>query len=106
MLILTKRLPPTPDASLIRLLVAPSLENDLDLYDLDAEQALAQSDLDTEMFTHLPPDYGKLSGKFVHHSKSFYGLKEASRMRNELLVSKFREYGFEQCLFINLSIQG
>lgn len=46
---------PTPAASSIRLLVATSLENDLDLFHLDAEQAFVQSDVDTETFMRIPP---------------------------------------------------
>ena len=45
---------PTPAPSSIRLVVAVSLENDLDLFHFDAEQAFVQSKLDTDIYMQMP----------------------------------------------------
>ena len=88
---------PTPASPSIRLLVATAVEQDFDLFHFDAEQAFVQSDLDNEIYMRLPPGCGDLSGKVVLLHKSLYGLKQASRTWNKLLVSRLKGYGFEQC---------
>ena len=45
----------------------------------------------------LPSGRGGLSGKTVCLNKSLYGLKQASRTWNDLLVSRLLALGFEQC---------
>ena len=88
---------PTPTAALIRLLVATVVMLDQELFHLDAEQAYVQSKLNEDIYMKLPPGCGASSNSVVLLNKSLYGLKQASRSWNELLVSKRRKYGLEQC---------
>ena len=88
---------PTPIASSMRLVVAVSLEHDLDLFHFDIEQAFVQSKLDTDFYMQMPQRCGDLSGKVVLLNKSLYGLKQAARSWFDLLVSTLKSNGFEQC---------
>ena len=70
---------PCPSAASIRLLAAIACELDLDLSHFDAEQAFVQSELDEDVYVHLPKGCGSMSGKVVRLRKNLYGLKQASR---------------------------
>ena len=88
---------PTPLSASVRLLAAVAVENDLDLFHFDAEQAFVQSKLSEDIYMRLPEGCGADSGKVVKLAKSLYGLKQASRSWNELLVKTLLKFGFEQC---------
>ena len=77
-------------------MVCSALDNDLDLFHFDAEQAFVQSNIDTDIFMRMPPGSGSLSGKVVKLNKSLYGLKQSARSWHDHLVSTLRKIGFEQ----------
>lgn len=65
----------------------------------DLEQAFVQSELlDSEMYLQLPSGCGAMPEKVVRLSKSFYGLKQASRQWRQLVLSHVKDFGCEQCL--------
>ena len=84
---------PTPSAVSIRLIAATSVENDLHLFHLDAEQAFVQSKLDTDVYMRMPRGCGDLSGKVVILNKSLYELKQAARTWHELLITTLKKNG-------------
>ena len=49
------------------------------------------------MHMRLPPAFREKTGQVVHLNKSLYGLKQAGRMFNAVLVSTVVGYGLEQC---------
>ena len=71
---------------------------DWDLRHSDFYQAFIQSELDTEIFSRLPPGCRRLSGKVVRLKKTLYGLEQSGRSTYKLLSSTLVECGFEQCL--------
>ncbi len=81
----------------MRLLAAIAVQEDLDLYHFDAEQAFGQSNLDEELYMKLPQGYGRASGMTAKLARSLYGLKQASSKLYELLASKLIDFGLEQC---------
>ena len=87
---------PTPASATIRLVVCTALNNDLDLFHFDAEQALVQSDIDADIYMRMPAGSGDLSGKIVKLNKSLYGLKQSARSWYDHLVSTLKGIGFEQ----------
>ena len=48
---------------------------DRNLRHLDVDQAFIQSELDTDIYMHLPLGCGSVSGKVVLINKALYGLK-------------------------------
>ena len=86
---------PTPAPSCVRLLALIACELDLDLCHFDAEQAFIQSDLEDNVFMHLPQGCGDLSGKVARLNRSQYGLKQASRSWHGHLITRMKSFGFE-----------
>ena len=89
---------PTVAVSRVRLLTAMACELDLDLCHFDIEQAFVQSDLEENIYMHLPQGCGRMSGKIVRLNKSLYGLKQASRQWQAHLTRRLLSLGFVQCL--------
>ena len=82
----------------MRLLSATTCELDLDVCHFYVEQALVQSKLDEDVFLCLPKGCGRLSGKIVRLNKSFYRLKQASRLWYAHIMSCLKMVDFQQCL--------
>lgn len=61
---------PTPSFPSIRSLIATAVEQGMDLLHMGAEQAIVQSNIDTDIYMRLPPRCGELPGKvvLVHNS--------------------------------------
>lgn len=70
---------------------------DLRLLNLDAEQAFVQSKLDEDTYMKLPAGCGHPNDSVLLSNKSQCGLKHTSQSWNELLASKLRGFGLEQC---------
>ena len=58
-----------------RLAAAVARQLDRNLRHLDVDQAFIQSELDTDIYMHLPLGCGSVSGKVVLINKALYGLK-------------------------------
>ena len=88
-----------PNASITsnRLLAAMTCKLDWDLH-LDVDQAFIQAELDTDIFSRLPPGCGEMSRKVVLLNEALYGLKQSGRSWHKLLLPTLVECGFEQCL--------
>ena len=52
---------------------------DWDLIHLDVDEAFIESELDTDIYLHLSPGCGSVSGKVVILNKTLYGLKQIGR---------------------------
>ena len=87
---------PTPSPSSIKLLTKIAVEYDLPIYHLDVEQAFIRAEFDCDIYMRLPPAFREKNGQVVHLNKSLYGLKQAGRMFNALLVNVVVGYGLEQ----------
>ena len=64
---------------------------------LDCPKAFTQADLGTPCYMKPPPGMKLPRGKCLRLYKSVYGLKQASRLFNRLLVSFFTQLGFTTC---------
>ena len=71
---------------------------DWDLRHLDVDQAIIQSELDTDICLRLPPGCESVSGKVAILKKALYGLKQSGRVWYQVLSLTLVECGFEQCL--------
>ena len=78
---------PTASTTSNRIVAAMACKIDWDLRHLDVDQAIIQSELDTEIFVGLPPGCRRLSGKVVRLNKALYGLKRSDRSWYKLLSS-------------------
>ena len=87
---------PCPQSPSVRLVLGIAVQQNLDLFHFDAQQAFIQSDLNEEVYMRLPPGCGKSSGTTVRLRRSLYGLKQAPRAWHSLLVSTLQKYGLEQ----------
>ena len=84
---------PTASTTSNRMVAAMACKLDWDLRHLDFDQAIIQSELDTEIFLRFPPGCGRLSGKVVRLNKVLYGLKQSGRSWYTLLLSTLVESG-------------
>ncbi|CAB1106485.1 unnamed protein product [Ectocarpus sp. CCAP 1310/34] len=89
---------PTVSVSSVRLLAALACEQNLDLCHFDILQAFVQSELDEDVFMHLPQGCGRSSGLIAKLCESLYGLKQASRRWYAHLTRCLLLLGFLQCL--------
>ena len=96
-------------ASTIRLALALAAYYDYNLTSIDVRQAYLYADLKEELYMAVPPGLPRHDGQgnpiALKLNKSLYGLKQAGREWNELLVSFLLTWGFTQskidvCLFI------
>jgi len=77
----------------------------LHFHHLDVDTASLNGILQEEIYMHLPQGIGLNSGKFVHLLHSIYGLKQASRVWNELLDTELGKLGFkwitvDYCIYV------
>ena len=79
--------------------VIPALAAHYGLYKryLDCPKAFTQADSDTPCYMKPPPGMKYPNGKCLKLHKSVYGLKQASRLFNQLLVSFLVSIGFVAC---------
>ena len=83
--------------STLKMLLALSAHYDLYKRHLDCPKAFTQADSDTPCYMKPPPGMKLPCGKCLRLHKSIYGLKQASRLFNQLLVSFFHQLGFTVC---------
>ena len=89
---------PSPSAAPVNMRVTVANEKGLPVYHLDVSQASVQAPLSEEILMRLPPGCGELTGKIVRLLKCQYGLKQAGRAWDMLLVNWLvEEIGLEQC---------
>ena len=89
----------------IRILCALTLLLKLHLHHLDVDTAFLNGILQEEIYMRLPQGIGLNSGKFVRLLRSIYGLKQASRVWNELLDTELGKLGFKRitadyCIYV------
>ena len=77
----------------------------LHFYHLDVNTAFLNGILQEEIYMHLPQGIGLNSGKFFCLLRSIYGLKQASRVWNELLDTELGKLGFKRitadyCIYV------
>ena len=83
--------------STLRIVLAIAAHYGLFKRHLDCPKAFTQADLDTPCYMKPPPGMKLPRGKCLRLHKSVYGLKQASRLFNRLLVSFFTDIGFTIC---------
>ncbi|GKB42800.1 putative RNA-directed DNA polymerase [Tanacetum coccineum] len=82
---------------IVRCLIAPSVQYNWPLYQLDVNNAFLYGDLKEEVYMELPPRYyDKNETKVCKLIKSLYGLKQAPRQWNEKVTKALIENGFIQ----------
>ena len=96
--------------STVRLIMVIAAAYDYNLWCVDIRQAFLQADVThSNLYMHVPPGHPTHDAKgrrlALRLNKSLYGLKQAGREWNKLLVSRLVEYGFtasaiDVCLFI------
>jgi transposase InsO family protein len=101
---------PTLRMETIRYLVATAVRLDLNIYHLDVETAFLNGTLAEEIYMEIPEGFSQYdrSKQVFKLKKSIYGLKQASRVWNELFSSEIIKYGFvrssaEPCLFFKFN---
>lgn len=101
--------------STIRIVLAIAAVEDYNLSSIDIRQAYLQAELKENLYMRVPPGHPRFdkSGNplVLKLNRSLYGLKQAGREWNKLLVSFLLEWGFVQsmidvCLFMYNSKQG
>ena len=83
--------------STLRIILALAAQYSLFKRHLDCPKAFTQADLDTVCYMKPPPGMKLPKGKCIKLHKSVYGLKQASRLFNQLLVSYLVSIGFVAC---------
>jgi hypothetical protein len=81
----------------LRMLLALCAHYGLFKRHLDCPKAFTQADLDTPCYMKAPAGMKIPHGKCLKLLKSIYGLKQASRLFNELVSSFLVSQGFTQC---------
>lgn len=89
----------------LRVLCALAVQLQLYFHHLDVDTAFLNGALEDELYMRLPNGIGALSGKLVKLLRSIYGLKQASRIWNELLDAELRKLGFRRihadyCIYV------
>jgi hypothetical protein len=92
----------------IRIVLAIACQLDYELTSVDIRQAYLQAELSEDMYMMVPPGLPRVDSQgrplVLKLQKSLYGLKQAGREWNKLLVTFLLAYGFTQskidvCLF-------
>jgi len=78
----------------IQILCALAVRLKLYFHHLDVDVAFLNGPLEEELYMRLPEGAGINSGKIVQLLHSIYGLKQASRVWNELLDAALKEIGY------------
>nr|GEW49385.1 ribonuclease H-like domain-containing protein [Tanacetum cinerariifolium] len=90
----------SPDVkmTIVRCVIALSVENKWPLFQLDVNNAFLYGDLDGEIYMTIPQDFSDKDnkGKLCKLVKSLYGLKQPPRKWNEKLVGVLKDHGFTQ----------
>jgi hypothetical protein len=95
--------------STVRLLLVLACIDDHELSSVDVRQAYLYADVDEDLYMRVPPTLPRHDADgdevVVKLNKSHYGLRQAARQWNRLLVSFLLEWGFAQstihtCLFV------
>jgi hypothetical protein len=94
----------------LRCLLAIAVQLGLRATQLDVKNAFVQATLKEIIFMNFPPGYPGPPGKVLRLIKSIYGLKQASREFQTLLVAAFKKCGFlpivsDTCVFIHTRVQ-
>jgi hypothetical protein len=85
--------------STVRLVLAICAHYGLHTRHLDAPKAFVQADIDTDIYMSFPQGFKhKKAGYCLKLKKSLYGLKQASRLFNELVTVFLLSIGFIQCM--------
>ena len=89
----------------VRILCALASLLKLHFHHLDVDTAFLNGTLQEEIYMRLPQGIGLNSGKFVRLLRSIYGLKQASRVWNELLDTELGKLGFKRitadyCIYV------
>lgn len=89
----------------IHVLCALAVRLQLHFHHLDVDTAFLNGDLKEELYMRLPQGIGANSGKLVRLLRSIYGLKQASRVWNQLLDAELEKLGFRRihadyCIYI------
>lgn len=83
-----------------RVICALSINKNLRVTQYDISNAFLNAELDKEIYMKLPPGYTTEGDK--NHCwrllKGLYGLKQASRLWNKLLIKSFKQANLEPCL--------
>ena len=77
----------------------------LHFHHLDVDTAFLNGPLEEELYMRMPEGSGSLTGKIVRLRRSIYGLKQASRVWNELLDAELKKIGYtwihaDFCIYI------
>ena len=99
---------PVARLSSIRILLAFTVENKMNIHQMDVVSAFLNGELREEIFMQQPPGYVQ-SGKeelVCKLKKSIYGLKQSPRCWNEKFCEHMRSLGFkgsgaDHCIFIS-----
>ena len=94
--------------STVRLVLAIAAARDYNLSCIDIRQAFLQGNLTEDIYMQVPPGHPSRDAKgnrvVLKLNKSLYGLKQAGRVWNKLLIKSLIAWGFHQstidvCLF-------
>ena len=94
--------------STVRLILALACKDDHDLSSVDVRQAYLYADVHEDLYMRMPPTMPRQDERgndlVVKLNKSLYGLRQAAREWNKLLVNFLRSWGFKQstidsCMF-------
>ena len=105
---------PTTRMTTIRALLQLSMQNNLQLHQMDVKSAYLHAPIDYDVYLQPPPGYETGSNdqrRTLHLKKSIYGLKQSGRNWNKLLDKFLTEQGFtkseaDQCLYSKTSQNG
>jgi hypothetical protein len=89
----------------VRVLCALAVRLKLHFHHLDVDTAFLNGELEEEIYVRLPEGCGINSGKIVRLLKSLYGLKQASRVWNNLLDKVLKKIGYRRihadyCIYV------
>jgi transposase InsO family protein len=99
---------PVGSKTSLRCLLAYAAAHNLKLASLDCKTAFLNADIDCEVYLHLPQGFN-VPGKLARLRKSIYGLKQASRLWNQMLHGILEGIGFQRsradpCIYLSESI--
>jgi len=89
---------PTARMDTLRLILATVAKEDLECYHFDIKNAFTESHLKEDIYFQPPLNVGLLPGRVWKALRSLYGLKQAARNWNKLMVEELLKWGFVQSL--------
>jgi hypothetical protein len=89
----------------VRVLCTLAVQLQLHFYHLDVDTAFLNGDLKEELYIRLPEGSGPDAGKIKQLRRSLYGLKQVSRVWNELLDGELKKVGYarihaDYCIYV------